>query len=336
VPNRKPADRRAPERSGTDAPGPIRLSDADDPAFRRIEFLKTSQTNRRRFGELFVEGVKPIDQARRHGWPIRSLIYVVGRPLSSWARETLAATPEARRVEVTPELMERLSDKHHPSDLVAVVAMPPDDPDRIRPRPNTLVAVFDRPSSPGNLGSVIRSCHALGVDGLIVTGHGTDLYNPQTVRASMGSLFALPTVRLASAREVRAWARNAAAPCSRTGTVRIVGATGDALVPVDAVDLTQPTLLVFGNEATGLTAQYREICDVLVRIPMPGGADSINVACAAAVLLYEADRQRRRRPLTGRGAHKEARRQRKLARERERAAVRDSPAEPASVDSAGP
>jgi tRNA G18 (ribose-2'-O)-methylase SpoU len=325
VPNQNHADRRAPERSGTNAPRAIRLSDANDPAFRHVEFLKNSRTNRRRFGEFFVEGVKPIDQARRHRWPIRSVLYVGGRPLSSWARETLAATPEVRHVEVSPALMERLSDKHYPSDLVAVVAMPPDDAARIQPRPNTLVAVFDRPSSPGNLGSVIRSCHALGADGLIVTGHGPDVYNPQTVRASMGALFALPTVRLDSAGQVRAWVREVAAPRSRTGAVQVVGASGDAALPVDAVDLSQPTLLVFGNEATGLTAEYRAMCDVLVRIPMPGGADSINVACAAAVLLYEVDRQRRRRPLTGRRARQDARRQQKLAREREPAA-RDPPA----------
>jgi TrmH family RNA methyltransferase len=317
-------------------PEVIRLSDENDDLFRHVEFLKNSRTNRRRFGEFFVEGVKPIDQARRHRWSIRSLIYVSARPLSSWARETLAATPEAKHLQISPALMERLSDKHHPSDLVAVVAMPPDEPDRIRPRPNTLVAVFDRPSSPGNLGSVIRSCHALGADGLIITGHGTDVYNPQTVRASMGSLFALPTVRLASSREVRAWVRDVAEPLSRTGAVQIVGAAGDAALPVDAVDLTQPTVLVFGNEATGMTSQYRDLCDVLVRIPMHAEADSINVACAAAVLLYEVDRQRRRRPLTGRRAHKEARRQKKLARERERAAARNTrPAAPSSGGAEG-
>src|SRR5439155_7599405 len=108
-------------------------------------------------------------------------------------------------------LMDRLSDKNLSSELVAVVAMPPDSPDRIKPKSDVLVAVLDRPSSPGNLGSIIRSCHALGADGLIVTGHGTDIYNPLTVRASMGSLFALPTIRLASHREVGRWVGDVAA-----------------------------------------------------------------------------------------------------------------------------
>jgi TrmH family RNA methyltransferase len=167
-----------------------------------------------------------------------------------------------------------------------------------------LVAVFDRPSSPGNLGSIIRSCHALGADGLIVTGPGTDVYNPLTVRASMGSLFALPVVRVASHREVGRWVGDTAAARAREGRgygrhrpqrIQIVGTSGEAGLPVDAIDLTLPTVLVFGNEAEGLTSGYRDLCDFLVRIPMYGEADSINVACAAAILLYEVDRQRRPR-----------------------------------------
>ncbi len=270
--------------------------------FRHLELLKKSQNTRRRSGEFFVEGVKAITQARQQRWPVRSLVYVAARPLSSWARETLEATPGAQRIELSAHLMERLSDKHETSEMIAIVGMRPDAPNRIKLSSDLLVAVLDRPSSPGNLGSIIRSCRALGADGLIVTGHGTDLYNPLTIRASMGALFALPTIRLPSHHEVSRWVGEIAAarpPRERTKRIQIVGATGDATLPVDAVDLIQPTVLVLGNEAEGLSAGYRELCDVLVRIPMHRGADSINVACAAAVLLYETDRQRRRRPRAG-------------------------------------
>jgi TrmH family RNA methyltransferase len=266
--------------------------------FRRLELLKKSQNTRRRFGEFFVEGVKAITQARQQRWPVRSVVYAAGRPLTSWARETLEATPEAQLIELSPRLMERLSDKHETSELIAVVGMRPDAPDRIKTSSDLLVAVLDRPSSPGNLGSIIRSCFALGANGLIVTGHGTDVYNPLTIRASMGALFALPTIRLPSHREVNRWVGDIAAarpPRERAKRIQIVGATGDATLPVDAVDLTQPTVLVLGNETEGLSAGYREMCNVLVRIPMHRGADSINVACAAAILLYETDRQRRPR-----------------------------------------
>lgn len=283
--------------------------DAEDGVFQHLERLKQSRHERHRCREFFVEGVKAITQARRHRWPIRSLVYPTARPLSSWARETLAATPEAARIEVSAPLMERLSEKHQTSDLVAVVGMPPDSPQRIRLGDAALVAVFDRPASPGNLGSIIRSCHALGADGLIVTGPGTDIYHPVTVRASMGSLFALPTVRLASHHEVGRWVGDLATtlgPDDRGRPIQIVGTSGGAALPAAAADLTQPTVLVLGNEAEGLTPAYRELCDLLVRVPMHGEADSINVACAAAVVLYEVDRQRRLRPQ--RNAHTERRR----------------------------
>ena len=295
-----------------------------DQTFRRLDLLKRSQPTRRRLGEFFVEGVKSIDRARAARWPIHSLVYTAGRPPTPWARDTLATTPSAQHIALHPSLMARLSDKHNPSELIAIVAMPPDTPDRIKPTRNTLLVTLDHPSSPGNLGSVIRSCHAFGADGLIVTGHGTDIYNPLTIRASMGSLFALPTVRLPSHREVARWVGDVATGTAagagigvgvgvgnhptrpkhtqREGSshrIQIVGTSRDATLPADAVDLTTPTMLVFGNEAHGLSAVYRELCDLVVRIPMHRDADSINVACAAAVLLYEVDRQRRSRRARG-------------------------------------
>ncbi|HEX2037608.1 MAG TPA: RNA methyltransferase [Chloroflexota bacterium] len=277
--------------------GVIRLQ-AADAAFRHLERLKHRQLYRHQCREFFVEGVKAINRARAHGWAFRALIFAAGRPLSSWARELLAATPHADHIEVSPSLMSRLSDKDHPSEVVATIGMPPESAERIRPPGEALVVVFDRPSSPGNLGSVIRSCQALGADGLIVTGAGTDLYHPLTVRASMGALFAMPTVRLDSHREVGRWVAGLAAPGRRPGSgtqrAQLVGTSAGAALPAEAVDLTVPTVLVFGNETSGLSAAYQGLCDLLVRIPMEGDADSLNVASAAAILLYEAGRQRRR------------------------------------------
>ena len=161
------------------------------------------------------------------------------------------------------------------------------------------MAVFDRPVYPGNLGQVIRAADALGAGGLIVSGHGADVYDPLTVRASMGSLFALPVVRLPSHREVGEWVEGLrrAAPTGPdgpgTGRLQIVAGSGEAQTPLEEVDLTRPTVLVFGNETRGLSAAYRDLADVLARIPMQGAADSLNVASAATILLYEASRQRR-------------------------------------------
>jgi TrmH family RNA methyltransferase len=296
----------------------------EDNVFQHLEVLKRNRQKRHRSGEFFVEGVRAINRAREHRWAVNMLAYVSERPLSSWARDVLAAERAAVHVELSPHLMDALSDKEEPSELVAVLAIPPDDLDRIPLRDDGLVMVFDRPVSPGNLGSIVRSCDALGADGLIVTGHGADLYDPLTVRASMGSLFSLPVVRLGSPAQVQRWvqrwsagldtsaqpvraagsarrgartddgtANDSEARAERLRRVQVVGGTGDGDHLLDEVDLTGPTVLVVGNETQGLSVGYRQLCDVLVRIPMTGAADSLNVASAASILLYEATRQRR-------------------------------------------
>ncbi len=268
----------------------------EDNRFQRLEVLKRNRTKRHRYGEFFVEGVKAITNARLFGWEITDLAYAAGGSLSGWARDTLAAVPNATRIELPPTLMERLSERDEPSELIAVVGMPDDSLARIalgRHGNPPLGLVFDRPSSPGNLGSIVRSCDALGADGLIVTGHGADVYDPQTVRASMGSLFSVPVVWCAGPPDVQRWV-NALRASGQP--LQIVGASGDGTAVVDAVDLTRPTLLVVGNETRGLSSGFRTLCDVLVRIPMSGAADSLNVAAAASILLYEANRQRRAVP----------------------------------------
>jgi tRNA G18 (ribose-2'-O)-methylase SpoU len=168
--------------------------------------------------------------------------------------------------------------------------MPDDDLARIPVRDNMLVVVFDRPSSPGNLGTIIRSCDALRVDGLIITGHSVDLYDPETISATTGSFFALPTVRLPSHRDLLPWLDAAR---QQIGSVQIVGSDEKAERAIDEQDFTQPTLLVVGNETWGMSAGYRELCDVAVNIPIAGSASSLNVACATSILLYEIDWQRR-------------------------------------------
>ena len=236
--------------------------------------------------------MRPISRALAHGWTFSALAHVAGQPLSSWATGVLAAAPMAQRIELSPALMDALSEKADPSELLAVLAMPVDDLNRIRVPAGEapLVSVFDRPVSPGNLGTIVRSCDALGAHGLIVTGHGADVYDPQTIRASQGSLFALPVVRLASHAEVAQWVEMQR---SAGLALRVVGASGDAGIATEDADLSGPLVLVLGNETRGLSRSYRDLCDQLVRIPMSGTADSLNVASAASILLYEASRQRR-------------------------------------------
>ncbi len=266
----------------------LRVS-ARNACFQQWESLLGNRGKRQRAGEFLVQGVRPISLAARFGWRFRALIHDAERPLSRWAQNLLAEV-DAVRVAMAPGLLAELGEKAEGSpELVAVVEMPADDLDRIQVGADFLGVVLDRPASPGNIGSVIRSADAFGAAGVIVTGHAADVYDPRSVRASTGSLFALPAVRCPSPREVTAWV---AAQRARGCPVAVVGTDehGDADLP--GFDFTRPTLLLVGNEAAGLSRTWRAACDAAVRIPITGAASSLNAANAAAVVLYEIARQR--------------------------------------------
>lgn len=245
--------------------------------------LLANRRQRQRQGRFVVEGVRAINGALEHGWGFESVWYDAGRDLSAWARGVIERGATAYAVE--PGLFAELSGKEQPSELVALARMPPDDLSRIELR-RGLVLAFDRPVSPGNLGSVLRSCEALGADGLVVTGHAADPYDPLAVRASMGAVFAVPVVRVGAPAEAAGWARSAG--------LRVLGSSARGESPIDDADLTRPALLAVGNETRGLSEAWRSLCDELLLVPMSGSATSLNAAAAAAILLYEAVRQRRR------------------------------------------
>ena len=248
-------------------------------AFQQWQALLTNRTKRQRAGEFLVQGVRPITLAAEHGWEIRTLLYT-GGPRSRWAEDLLRRYDHA---ELSGELMSELGEKDE-QELIAVVGLPPDRLDRIPEGPGMLVVVFDRPASPGNIGTLIRSADAFGAHGVIVTGHAADPYDPRAVRASTGSLFAIPVVRVPSHREVLDWT-----------TARIVATDEQGDTDVADADLTGPVVVLVGNEATGLSAAWRDAAHQTVRIPIGGAASSLNAAVAGTVVLYEAARQRRPR-----------------------------------------
>jgi TrmH family RNA methyltransferase len=260
-----------------------------DARFQQWQALLGNRAKRQRSGEFMVQGVRPITLAVRQGCQIRALLYDADRAASRWARETLDAVA-ATQVAVSADLMHELGGKTDASpELLAVVALPEDDLARIPVGPGMLTVVFDRPASPGNIGTLIRSADAFGASGVIVTGHAADVYDPKSVRASTGSLFSVPVVRVPSHRPVLAWAE--AIRAGGTG-VRLVGTDEKGDRDVADIDLTQPTVLLVGNETAGLSAAWRDACDHLARIPMLGTASSLNAATAASVVLYESARQR--------------------------------------------
>lgn len=252
--------------------------------FQQWEALLSNRNKRQRSGEFLVQGVRPITLAVEHGWDVRALLYDADAARSAWATD-LFDRLDTSVFALSSDLMRELGEKSDAPEVVAVVEIPPDDLSRIRLGPSPLVLVFDRPTSPGNIGTLARSADAFGAAGLIVTGHAADVYDPKTVRASTGSVFAVPTVRVPTHQAVLDWAGD---------RLRVIGADERGDVEVADCDLTGPSVLVVGNEATGLSTAWRAAADQLVRIPITGSASSLNAATAASILLYEATRQRRR------------------------------------------
>jgi TrmH family RNA methyltransferase len=257
--------------------------------FQQWEALLTNRNKRQRSGEFLVQGVRPITLAVEYGWEIRALLYDLETTLSAWATRLLDRSDNTK-VGVASYLLRDLGGtSDRVPEILAVVAIPDDDLDRIRLGSNPFLLVLDRLTSPGNIGTLVRSADAFGAAGVIVTGHAADVYDPKAVRASTGSIFAVPTVRVPSHQEVLDWVEATRA----AGTaLRIVGTDERADVDIADVDLTAPSLLLVGNETTGLSQAWRQSAEVIVRIPIAGSASSLNAATAASILLYEASRQR--------------------------------------------
>ncbi|WP_298746440.1 TrmH family RNA methyltransferase [uncultured Serinicoccus sp.] len=267
--------------------------------FQRWESLLGNRRARHRAGELLVHGVRPIDQALAHGWPVHALLRPLGGRPSEWAARVWADAG-GERFEVAPGLLAELAQREDErTELVAVVGMPDDDLDRVLGPGDAgtaragapLVTVFDRPGQPGNIGTLQRSIDAFGGTGLVVTGHAADPYDPKAVRASTGSCFAVPTVRVDSAQAVLDWVeaqRRNGVPMQVWGTDE--GGESD----LGSVPWELPTVLVLGNETRGMAKAWREACDGVLSIPMVGSASSLNAAVAGSIVLHAALRGRAR------------------------------------------
>jgi TrmH family RNA methyltransferase len=200
-------------------------------------------------------------------------------------------------VQVSRAVFAKIAYRESPDGWLAVLPQVPAGLSLLDPGPRPLILVCEGVEKPGNLGAILRTADALGVAAVIAADPVTDWGNPNVVRASKGTVFAVPVAAAPSA-DVLAWiagrgrAQQSAGAGKAERSLRLVAAAPDGDVPLTGADLTGPTAIVVGSEARGLPAAWLDRADLRVRIPMFGRADSLNVATSAAILLYEAVRQR--------------------------------------------
>lgn len=260
-------------------------------AYQKFEVLQTNRNKRFKYQEFLIEGVRGINRAIEKGWSIESLLYPGSTKLSDWALGVIKNTPTNINYELSAPLLQELSKKEDTSELMAIVKMRSDDTENLVFSDNPMIALFDRPSNKGNLGTIIRSCDALGVECLIITGHAVDLYDPDVIVSSMGSFFNIQIVRLAETKMALDFIGKMK---KHYKTFQTIGTTAHKEHPIYDIDLSGPVLFMIGNETDGLCNAYKDCCDVLATIPMAESsyASSFNVGCAATVMFYEANRQR--------------------------------------------
>jgi TrmH family RNA methyltransferase len=251
-------------------------------AIRRLQADRAHRDARRTF---FVEGVRNVVHAIESGFHIETLVY----------SEKLLIVPIARRLvrdrcrsgtptlHVSPEAFRQVSTTPRASGVGAVVVQRWSPLHGASPRAGLCWVVLEAVRSEGNLGSLIRTSEAIGGAGFILVGPRIDPFAPAVVRASMGALFRQTLIRT-NDRSLRNWVRR--------HRCRVIGASPDGPADLHRFDYPRPTILVLGEERRGLTPPQRDLCSDFVRIPMVGAADSLNLAVAGSLLLYEVYRAR--------------------------------------------
>lgn len=261
------------------------ISSAQNPRIKAAMRLR-ERRHRDREGRSLVEGRDEVALAIASGAAIETLFIEEGAASARQDRALVSRLGSAEVIEVTPAVFARLAYRENPDGWLAVVRNPETTLDRLNPGAGTsaLLLVVDGVEKPGNLGAMLRTADAAGATGVIVSGAGTDPWNPNAIRASKGAVFAVP-LAVASAAEAIAWLRDRG--------IRIIAADPAAAATHTDSALVGPLAIVVGAEDEGLSPAWRQAADEAVSIPMRGRVNSLNVAASAALLLYEAVRQRR-------------------------------------------
>lgn len=234
---------------------------------------------------FLIDGARELLRAISAGIELSEVFVCESVCHSDDAREVLNLLSQSgvTRWDVTPQVFAKLAFGERAEGVLAVAPTPMRELSRLQLPATPLVAVLEGVEKPGNLGAVLRSADAAGVSALIVADGRTDLFNPNAIRASLGTIFTVP-IASATSDETAAWLREHSIPC--------YAARVDGALLYTAVNWHHPSAIILGSEAAGVSSLWHESNVTSIRLPMLGVADSLNVSATAAVLFYEALRQR--------------------------------------------
>jgi TrmH family RNA methyltransferase len=236
-------------------------------------------------GLTLIDGVRETLRALQAGATIRE-VFVLPEVLNDQEAQALVerlAEEKVERTELSRDAFAKLAYGDRLDGVVAVAETPPRTLEELVLPPEPLIGIVEGVEKPGNLGAILRTADGAGLSAVVIADSATDLFNPNIIRASIGTVFAVP-VAVASSGELLEWLQRR--------PIAIIAARVDASVPYDEADYTGAVAIALGSEARGLSDPWAELARTSVRLPMLGVADSLNVSATAAVLFYEARRRR--------------------------------------------
>jgi TrmH family RNA methyltransferase len=264
------------------------ITSTQNPRFKALRSLRLRKY-RQREGLFLIEGIRFVEEALTTGAPVETLVYAPELLVSERAQGLVERLAPARRLALSASLFRSISQRDDPQGIAATVRVQEPSLAEVPLSDDLLVIVAYQLRDPGNLGTIIRTADAAGATAVVIVEPSVDLYDPQAVRATMGSLFALPIVRLADATLLSPWFDDlrAAGP-----PLQVVASSAHAAQLHYEADYRRPLALLVGSERQGLPQPVRDSADLQVRLPLAGRATSLNVAAATAALVYEIVRQR--------------------------------------------
>jgi TrmH family RNA methyltransferase len=255
------------------------ITSLSNPLIKQARALRQKKA-RTESKSFLVEGIHHVGEAVAAGWDVESVLYAPDLLTSEFARDLIIRLASQSQP-VSVQVMESLADKENPQGILAVVRHKVIDLDSYSLQHSEqarakLVALVS-PQDPGNLGTILRTMDAAGVDALFLIDGGVDLFHPTVIRSSMGTIFWKPVIQ-ASFDPFVDWARH--------GRCQLIGTSAHGDVEYQTFHPDQPWVLVLGNEQKGLSPDQIRACDVTVSLPMRGRVSSLNLAVAAGILLY--------------------------------------------------
>ena len=264
------------------------ISSLQNPRLKSL--VKLSKRRERDKEKVFIiEGIRPIERALKSGFEFTELFICSEFFYVKHGEDALVKTFIGLGIPITnlsKEAFSKIAYREHPEGMLAIGKQWPIDISNIKLSKHPLLIVLESVEKPGNLGTILRTADAIGADGVILCDPGTDIFNPNVIRASTGTIFSVPVAVTSSSSAIN-YLKNRG--------ITILAATPHTKNIYTDVNLSQPVAIVMGAEDTGLSRIWMDSCDLPVKLPMLGIADSLNVSAATVAICYEALRQRQAR-----------------------------------------